>query len=181
MLTENINGVVFPIGIVPGGNQIQSGYIDETTIANVGDVLSGIGYVNAISVGSNPSDQTWSDGQNNVRLAFAFTGYKVSSIVLPSGATSGAVDFTGGSVDFYTLAAGTNLSTGSEAGDLALIRSGVLWMSTTAAVDAPRGVTLTGSIPPGDSASNFTKAGNGSGYWMRPAGRPGRAFTPEPS
>ena len=174
--TADINGVVFPVGIVPGGNQIQSAFISETTISKIGDVLSGIGYVNAISVGTNTSDQTWANDQNGVMLAFAFSGYKVSSIALPAGTTNGTVDFTGGTVDFYTLAAGTNLATGSVAGDLALVQSGTLWMSTSAAVDAPNAVTLTGSIPPGDSASNFVTAGNGSGYLDATGGPAGASF-----
>lgn len=174
--TADINGVIFPVGIVPGGNQIQSGFINETSIANIGNVLSGTGYVNAISLSSNSSQQTWSNGQNGVMLAFAFSGYTVSSITLPAGTTSGTVDFTGGTVDFYTLAAGTNLNTGSVAADLATVRGGTLWLSTSAAVDAPGGVTLTGSIPPGDSASNFVTAGNGSGYLDVTGGPAGPSF-----
>ena len=127
--TADINGVVFPVGIVPGGNQIQSGFINETSVSSVGDLLSGVGYVNAISLGTNSSTQTWANGQNGVMLAFEFSGYKVSSITLPSGGANGSIDFTGGTVNFYTLAAGTNLSTGSVAGDRALVQSGTLWMS----------------------------------------------------
>ncbi|MGH7041869.1 MAG: PEP-CTERM sorting domain-containing protein [Acetobacteraceae bacterium] len=174
--TENIDGVVIPVGIVAGGNQIQSAFINETSISNVGDTLSGIGYVSAVALGTNPSAQTWSNGQNGVMLAFIFSGYTVSSIALPSGGTNGTVDFTGGSVDFYTLAAGTNLSTGTVAGDEALVKSGTLWLATSAAVEAPGGVTLTGSIPPGDSASNFVTAGNGSGYLDATGGPAGASY-----
>ncbi len=162
--TTNIDGVVVPVGLVPGGNQIQSGFLNETSISAVGNVLSGVGYVNAIALGTNPSAQTWSNGQNGVMLAYAFTGYTVSSITEPTSTTAGSVDFTGGTVNFYTLAAGTNLSTGTVAGDLALVTSGTPWMFTSAAVEGPNGTTLTAALPPGDTAANIVNQASGFGY-----------------
>ncbi len=174
--TTNIDGVVVPVGLVPGGNQIQSGFLNESSVANVGDVLSGTGYVNAISLGTNISDQTWANGQNGVMLAFAFTGYTVSSIVDPTATAPGSVDFTGGTVDFYTLAAGTNLQTGSEAGDMAVVTSGTLWMSTTAAVEGANATTLTATLPPGDTAANIVNQASGFGYLDATGGPAGSVY-----
>ncbi|MBW4089520.1 MAG: PEP-CTERM sorting domain-containing protein [Proteobacteria bacterium] len=174
--TTNINGVVVPVGLVPGGNQIQSGFLNETTVAGVGDTLSGTGYVNAIALGTNSSDQTWSNGQNGVMLAFVFSGYTVSSVVAPTANTTGSVDFTGGTVNFYTLAAGTNLQTGTEAGDIAAITSGTLWLSTSAAVEGPNGTTLSATLPAGDSASNIVNAASGLGYLDATGGPAGSIY-----
>ncbi len=176
LATMDVNGVVFPVGLVPGGDQIQSGFINETSISNVGDTLSGVGYVNAISVGSNISEQTWSNGQNGVMLAFVFNGYTASSITLPNGAASGSVDFTGGTVNFYTLAAGTNLSLGSVAADEALVQSGNLWMSTSAAVEGANGVSLVGILPPGDTAANIVNQASGNGYLDVTGGPAGASY-----
>jgi hypothetical protein len=174
--TTNIDGVVVPVGLVPGGNQIQSGFLNESSVASVGNVLSGTGYVNAISLGTNISDQTWSNGQNGVMLAFAFTGYTVSSIVEPTATTTGSVDFTGGTVNFYTLPAGTNLQTGSQAGDIAAVTSGTLWLSTAAAVEGPNGTTLTATLPVGDSAANIVNAAAGLGYLDATGGPAGSIY-----
>ena len=174
--TANVNGVVFPIGIVPGGNQIQSAFINETSVANVGDVLSGIGYVNAISLGTNSSAQTWSNGQNGVMLAFEFSGYTVSNIVNPSSSNAGSVSFTGGTVNFYTLPANTNLAAGSVTADESLVTGGTLWLSTAAAIEGPGSTTLSAALPPGDSASNIVHAASGFGYLDVTGGPAGASF-----
>ncbi len=158
--TQTINGVTFPVGIVPGGNQLDSALFGETLVANIGDTIIGTGLVTAIAPATNLSQPTWTTGQNGVELAFEFTGYKVTSITLPTVSTAGQVTFSGGTVNYYTFAAGTNLQTGNPAGDVALVQTGTLFLSTAGAPLDASGNTLIASIPAGNTnIASFNGAG----------------------
>lgn len=157
--TATVNGVTFPIGIVSNGNQLQAGIVDENVITSSGQVLSGVGFVTAITDAS--SNVVWQDGNNGVRLGFVFSNYVASTVTAPSGTTPGAVDFTGGAVDFYTLAAGTSIAQGSPAADIAAVRAGTLFLSEAGVAQNAAGNTLTSTIPAGSTLLNFS---NGSGF-----------------
>jgi len=154
--TATIDGVTFPIGIVAGGNQIQSGILDETGITASGQFLSGVGIVNTIDTPTLTS--TWSNGQNGVELAFAFMGFKSNVATFPT------INFTGGSVAFYVLPAGTPITGyGSVAADILAIQAGTLWLTETAAPQDATGDTLKSSILVGSSLTDFSFA-DGSAF-----------------
>ena len=159
--TSTVNGVTFPVGLVTNGNQLQAGVVNETLITATGQTLQGVGFVSAITNAS--SNVVWQDGQNGVRLGFVFDNYLARSVIAPTAATPGQVSFTGGSVDFYTLAAGTSLSGLGTAGDIARIRSGNLFLSTLAPFADAAGDTLLATIPQGSSLTTFA-AGSGFGF-----------------
>ena len=165
--TATIDGVTFPIGIVPGGNQVQSGILDETLITGSGQTLQSIGIVNTIDSGLN---QVWDLGQNGVELAFVVNNYVSNIATLPN------VTFTGGTVSYYVLNAGTDITApGTIAGDIALIESGKLFLSFNAAPEDAAGDTLISSITTGSSLSAFTAA-SGNGFLDVTGGDAGLAF-----
>jgi hypothetical protein len=171
--TTTVNGVTFPIGLVAGGNQLQAGVVNETLITGTGQTLQGVGFVSAIT--NAAANVVWADGMNGVRLGFVFDNYLANSVTAPTGTSAGEVRFTGGTVSFYTLAAGTSLSGLGTAGDIARIRSGNLFLSTTApSVDAG-GDTLIGTIPQGSSLTSFN-AGSGFGFLDVVGGAAGAFF-----
>lgn len=159
--TSTVNGVTFPVGLVTGGNQLQAGVINETLITAPGQTLQGVGFVASIT--NAASNVVWQDGQNGVRLGFVFDNYLVRNVIAPTGATPGQVSFTGGAVDFYTLAAGTSLSGSGTAGDIARIRSGNLFLSSLAPFADAAGDTLLATIPQGSSLTSFS-ASSGFGF-----------------
>jgi hypothetical protein len=154
--TVTIDGITVPVGIIPGGNQIQSGILDETAVGAVGDTLSGIGIVNTIRQGLV---STWNDGDNGKELAFSFTGFKVTAI------SSTAVSFSGGTVGFYVLAAGTDISAGgSIAADQAIVQGGTLWLSEKGAIEDALGNTLLSTIDSGSALTSIF-AGHGDAFF----------------
>jgi hypothetical protein len=159
--TTTVNGVTFPVGLVAGGNQLQAGVINESLITGAGQTLQGVGFVSAIT--NAAANVVWQDGMNGVRLGFVFDNYLARSVLAPTAATPGQISFTGGTVDFYTLAAGTSLSGLGTAGDIARIRSGNLFLSTSAPSSDTAGDTLLGTIPQGSSLTTFS-AGSGFGF-----------------
>jgi hypothetical protein len=171
--TETIDGVTIPIGIVPGGNTLQSGILDETGISGSGQQLMGVGTVTAIT-DSSGLNTVWTTGQNNTELVFEFTGY-MSNVVVPPTAAPGSVTFTGGVLNFYTLPAGTSISTGSVAGDIAVVQSGTLFLSETAAVEDALGDTLVSTIPANETLNSFAD-GSGFGFLDVTGGAAAPAF-----
>jgi len=167
--TETINGVTFPIGLVPGGNQIQSGILAESLITGTGQTLQGVGLVNTIDVPGNLTP-TWTTGNNGVELAFVIDHY-VSNV-----ASFPLVTFTGGSVSFYTLPIGTQISgLGSVANDIAAIEAGTPFLTLTATPEDAAGDTLTSTIETGTSLSAFS-AGDGNGFLDATGGPAETAF-----
>jgi hypothetical protein len=153
--TATVDGVTFPVGIVPNGNQIQSGILDETLITGSGQTLNGIGLVNVIDQGLTT---TWTNGQNGVELAFYFTNYTSNASGFPT------ITFTGGNAAFYVLPAGTNISGGSNlAADIATIQSGTLFLTVNAAPEDAAGDTLVSTITSGASIGSYS-AGDGNGF-----------------
>ena len=159
--TSTVNGVTFPVGPVVGGNQLQAGVINETLITAAGQTLQGVGFVASIT--NAAANVVWQDGMNGVRLGFVFDNYLSRSVIAPTGTTPGQVSFTGGMVDFYTLAAGTSLSGMGIPGDIARIRTGNLFLSTTAPFTDAAGDSLLATIPQGSSLTSFN-AGSGFGF-----------------
>jgi hypothetical protein len=153
--TTTVDGVTFPIGVLPNGNQIQSGILDETLITGSGQTLTGVGLVNVIDQGLTT---TWTNGQNGVELAFYFTNYVSNASGFPT------ITFTGGNAAFYVLPAGTNISGGANlAADIATIQAGTLFLSVNAAPEDAAGDTLSSTITSGVSISNYS-AGDGNGF-----------------
>jgi hypothetical protein len=159
--TATVNGVTFPVGIVAGGNQLQAGIVNESLITSAGQTLQGVGFVAAIT--NAASTVVWQDGMNGVRLGFTFDNYVARSVLAPTNATPGQVSFIGGTVDFYTLAAGTSISGSGVSGDIARIRSGNLFLSLTAPSSDAAGDTLLATLPQGSSLTSFS-AGSGFGF-----------------
>lgn len=159
--TATVNGVTFPDGIVAGGNQIQSSILYETLITAVGQTLQGVGYVQSIL--DQNANASFVDGQNGVRLFFVVDNYLAARITAPTTNSAGTVSFTGGTVDFYTLAAGTPLFKGNVAADIAQIRTGTLFLSEVGAIESGDGSTLIASIPVASSLTQFASA-SGAGF-----------------
>ena len=170
--TATVNNVTFPVGIVAGGNQLQAGVINETLITATGQTLQGVGFVASIT--DARANVVWQDGMNGVRLGFVFDNYVSRGVLAPTAATPGQVSFTGGMVDFYTLAASTPLSGLGIAGDIARIRTGNLFLSALAPSTDAAGDTLLATIPQGSSLTNFN-AGSGFGF-LNVVGGAARSF-----
>jgi hypothetical protein len=154
--TTTIDGVTIPLGIVPLGNVLQSGVLDENLITASGQTLEGVGIVNSISA-AGALTPIWSNGANSTELAFFFTGYVSNVSGFPT------VSFTGGTVNYYTLPANTVISgLGSFDADKAAIEAGTLWLSTEAAPENAAGDTLISTLT-GGSLSTFS-AGDGNGF-----------------
>lgn len=152
-----VNGVTFPTGIIPGGNSLQTGFLDETVITGVGQTLQGIGLITAITDASN--NIVWSTGQNGVELAFHFNNYVSTSITSPTSSAPGQVTFSGGVLDFFTLSAGTAINgNGSQAADFAVVTSGTPWLSATAAPEDAAGHTLLATLPANSTITAFQAA-----------------------
>jgi len=157
-----VDGVTFPLGIVPGGNTLETGFLDESMITGTGQTLSGIGLVTAITDSNN--NIVWTTGNNSTELAFYFTNYVSDIIVPPTIASAGEVTFTGGILNFYTLPAGTEINSGgSMAADIATVTSGTPWLTETAAAEDASGDTLIGTLPQGSSITAFD-GGSGFGF-----------------
>jgi hypothetical protein len=156
--TATVDGVTFPVGIVLGGNQIQSGILDQTLITNSGQTLQSVGIVNAIATPSLSS--VWSNGQNGIELAFIVNNYVSNVVTFPT------VTFTGGQATFYALPAGTAITGyGSVAADIAAIQAASLgtFLTVKGVAEDASGDTLVSSILVGTSLSAFSAA-DGSGF-----------------
>ena len=162
VVTQTVLGVTFPVGLIPGGNQIDTALFGETLVTAVNDISSGVGIVQSIN---DPAfNPTWSDGQNGIELAFVFDNYKATSVTAPTGTTSGKLLFSGGTAAFYELPAGTPVQGhGGPAGDISFIQAnGTLWLSLTAAPNDILGNTLSSTIPAGEALTLFV-GGQGQG------------------
>jgi hypothetical protein len=159
--TATVNGVTFPVGLVTGGNQLEVSILNETAITGSGQTLRGVGYVTQIV--DNANNVTFADGQNGVRLGFVVNNYTSATVIAPTANTAGSANFFGGVANFYTLAAGTSIATGTQAGDIAAVQAGTLFLSEVAAPIDAAGHTLSGTIPPGSSLSQFI-GGSGFGF-----------------
>lgn len=155
--TVTVNKVTFPTGFVSGGDQIKSGILDETSVTRPGQTLNGVGFVSTIT--DTTLGQTWGNGQNGVELAFSFTGFTSTTIVAPTATAPGTVNFSGGTVNYYVLPAGTQISgLGSVAADQAAVQSGTLWLSEQAALENTTKDSLLATIPAGATLGNFKDA-----------------------
>jgi hypothetical protein len=151
--TASVDGITFPVGIIPGGNQIDSSFLGETLITAVGQTLSGVGKVNAIATPGFAST-VWADGQNGVELAFVFNNF-VNQTLTATNST-----FTGGTINFYVLPAGTQVSgLGSLAADTTAIQAGQLFLSLAAAATDASGTTLSAVSLAGTFTGTFTAFG----------------------
>jgi len=160
--TTTIDGVTVPVGFAPGGNVLETGAIYESTVSAPGQTLQGVALVTSI-IDAN-GNVVWTNGQNGAELAAAFT-YKVAAVVAPGLSTPGVVDFTGGSVNFYVLAAGTNIAgNGGQSADISTVTSGALWLSTVAPPEDASGYTLASTIPPGSESITSFSGGFGGGF-----------------
>jgi hypothetical protein len=166
--TATVDGVTFPVGLVPGGNQIDSSVLDETQITGTGQMLTGVGKVSTIN---DPSlNTTWTNGQNGVELAFVFTNYVSNTAAFPT------VTFQGGNIAFYVLPANTPISgLGSIAADVAAITAGTLWLTEKAVPEDAAGDTLISTILTGTSLSAFSAA-DGNGFLDVTGGPAGALF-----
>src|ERR1700733_3255436 len=150
--TATVNGITFPIGIVPGGDTLQSGILDETLITGPNQTFSGVGRVDSINDAS--SNQVWGNGQNGLELAFVFSGYTSTTA-----STNSTLYFTGGTLTFYTLPANTVINgLGSITADEGAVEAGTLWLSEAGAPIDAAGDTLKATIPQGDTLTDFSAA-----------------------
>lgn len=160
--TATVNGVTFPVGLLSGGNQVDSSIIAQQLVTAVGEVSQGVGIVTTIRTPT--LTPTWGDGQNGVELAFVFDGYTASSVTAPTATTAGTLLFSGGTLKFYTLPVGTAINgLGSIAADIAAVQAGTLWLSAAAPVEDAFGDTLVSTIPAGNSLTAFA-GGQGEGF-----------------
>jgi len=171
--TATVNGVTFPVGALPGGNQVDSAIIAQQLVTAVGQVSQGVGIVTTIRTPTLTS--TWGDGQNGVELAFVFDGYTATTVTAPTATTAGSLLFSGGTLKFYTLPTGTQINgLGSVAADIAAVQGGTLWLSMAAPAEDAAGDTLVSTIPAGNSLTAFA-GGQGEGF-LDVAGGPAAPF-----
>jgi len=171
--TQDIDGVNIPVGVVAGGNQIDSAVLYDTPVTAAGQTALGVGYVTAIL--SAGGTQVWQNGQNGVELAYTFS-YLASSVVAPTATTNGTATFSSGGVQFYTLPAGTQINgVGGIAADIAVVDGGTLFASTTAPAENPSGAVLISTLPTGTSLTNF-EGGTGQGFLDATGGPAGPDF-----
>jgi len=158
--TETILGVTFPVGLVAGGNQIDSSILSETLVTAVGQHDIGVGIVNAID--NSLVQQIWGNGQNGVELAYTFD-YIASSVTAPTSTVNGSLTFSSGTATFYVLPANTQVNgLGSVAQDVAAVQAGTLFLSTLAPKFDANGDVLVSTIPANTSLTAFA-GGTGQG------------------
>ncbi len=155
--TMTVDGITFETGIISGGNVLQTGNLSATGITGPGQQLEGVGTVAALA-NAGGLTTTWTSGQNGVELVFEFTGFTSNVVTAPTSNLPGSVSYTGGMINFYVLPAGTSISAGSVAGDIAAVQSGTLFLSETASPEDSSGDTLIEIIPAGDTLSSFSNA-----------------------
>lgn len=178
--TGTINGITFPVGIVPGGNQLDIGSVYENAIYKTGQELMGMGLVTQIYP-TGSSTATWSTGTNGVELAYVFSGYTSSTFVAPTTSTPGSVTFTGGTAGFYTLPSTYDiLSQATLTADLNYITTnGTLWLSANGAVSGPGNETLSATTTAAGLSTTCASAvlcGSGGGYYDVTGGPAGASF-----
>jgi hypothetical protein len=167
--TATVDGVTFPVGLVAGGNQIQSGILDESLITATGQTLQAVGIVNTISFPSLSS--VWSNGQNGIELAFVVDNYVSNVVAFPS------VTLTGGTATFYALPANTAITGyGSVSADIDAIRAASLgeFLTVKGVAEDAAGDTLVSDLTNG-SLSTFTAA-DGNGFLDVTGGDAGAYF-----
>jgi hypothetical protein len=160
--TQDVNGVIIPVGLVAGGDQIDSAVLFETPVTAAGQTDKGVGFVTSIN--NAFGTQVWQNGQNGVELAYTFS-YLASSVVAPSAFTNGTATFSSGGVQFYTLPAGTQINglAGGIPADIAAVTAGTLFASTVAPKEDPAGDVLVSTLPAGTSLTSFA-GGTGQGF-----------------
>lgn len=177
--TGTINGITFPVGIVPGGNQLDIGSVYENAIYGTGQELMGMGLVTQIYP-TGSSTATWSTGTNGVELAYVFSGYTSSTFTAPTSSTPGSVTFTGGTAGFYTLPSTYDIQSQSTlTADLNYIMTnGTLWLSANGAVSNTGNVTLSATTTAGGTGACtlFVLCGSGGGYYDVTGGPAGASF-----
>ncbi len=158
----NIDGIDIPTGAV-----LVANVIEENLVSSVGDTLTGIGTISSIQQNLHT---TYTYGLNQDYLTFVFTGFKVSYILFPSPTSAGYIEFTGGTANVYleTGATQPDLTTGSQATDIANASSGGLFLGTTAELFGtnptvqlalgPTTTTLEAQLPNNTTLGNFTNA-----------------------
>jgi hypothetical protein len=179
------NPVVTIDGVtIEPGSQFWVSTLFENQLSSVTDTLYGVGYVNTVN---GPSGPSWSNGNNGTQLAYYFSGYTVSAwyscatpacstYVAHTGAdntgfttTAVAINFTGGSVNFYADAANTlnPYSSSGPAADIAAATSGTLWASYVGQpfdFSGSQGVQSGGTLYATNGATNANLGGTGLGY-----------------
>ena len=160
--TQTVLGVTFPVGLLAGGNQIDTALFGESLVTAAGQTSAGVGVVQSIN--TTTFLPTWANGQNGVELVFVFDNYVATSVTAPTASTDGKLLFTGGTVDFYELPAGTPVQGhGGISGDISFIQTnGTLWLSLAAAPNDILGNTLSSTIPSGETLTSFI-GGQGQG------------------
>jgi hypothetical protein len=159
--TATVNGVTFPVGIVSGGNQLDSAVLYETAVTAAGQTAQGVGIVTSIF--NSNGVQIWQSGNNNVELAYTFS-YVASSVTAPTGTAAGVVNFSSGTENFYTLPANTQINglAGGISADIAAVVAGTPFLTATAPKFDAAGDVLTSTIPAGTSLTAFS-GGTGGG------------------
>lgn len=145
--TVTIDGITIPtvpdtnfntVTVYEGQTNTGSSSTDYTQpITATGQVLGGIGNVQAIATGGG--SDTWTSGQNNVQLGLVFGGYVAQAIVATSSTTFN-VYFSGGTANYYVLPNGTFTAGGTPSSDVASIMTGTPWLSLVATPEATCGV-----------------------------------------
>jgi PEP-CTERM motif len=171
--TDTIDGVNIPVGIVSPADQIDSAVLYETEVTAGGQTAQGVGRVDSIN--DSNGVQVWTNGQNGVELVYAFS-YIASSVIAPTLATNGLVNFSSGTATFYTLPAGTQINgLGSQAADIAAVKSGMLFASAVAPKEDAAGDVLVSTLPAGTSLTAFA-GGTGQGFLDLTGGPAGSAL-----
>ncbi|WP_280156256.1 PEP-CTERM sorting domain-containing protein [Piscinibacter sp. XHJ-5] len=145
--TVNIGGLN-----VPSGANFAVASVYENVVANVGDVLGGVGEVTQIN-GINISDLC-----AGCELTYTFGGYTVTSL------TASDVTFSGGWINFYLGFGADNdfnpFGSANSGADLAAASNGALWLTLAGHEIDADGNTFAGH---GTAIGTTSPAGTGAG------------------
>ena len=163
--TATVDGITVPTDSASGGAIFNVEVDHDTLIANVGDMLSGVGQVTLIQ--DAPSSITTYQppcstvGCSGTFLTDVFSGLTVRSITATG--TGFDVYLTGGTLDWYVQNSLPDLNTGNQALDTANATSGTLFLSMAPAVFDSSGDTMHIFVP-GNSLSNFSGNAQGDAF-----------------
>jgi hypothetical protein len=117
---RTVNGVTFA-----GGNVMDTEFFLGTLVNALGGSFSAVGKVTIIW--NDLLNPTWQVGTNGRYMTAVLTGFTVTSITLSGAAFR--VMMSGGSLKYYVGNSDPNVTTGTQATDLANAASGALWLN----------------------------------------------------
>jgi hypothetical protein len=178
MANVSVDGITMPTGFTVGGYDFSTTTLYENVVTKTGDTNFGVGTVDLIQVnGGGPLTNTYTYGQGGVYLNFIFSGFNVAKVIAPSGASTGTIDFTGGTVEFYADSAPLGVTGTVAAVDSAITTGAPHFLELTAEAQNAAGDSVVATLPAGSTTTNFLDAGS-TGFFAASGGDAVGAFSP---